>query len=487
YEGLPGAGIFIGGPYNTVSNNELVQNKWGISLIRSLIPGEDRSNNVIEWNSIDASSLGIHLHGSGTYIANNSIVSGDSGLSVFMDSRDNVIVDNLIEGNQRGVHLEGLRNFFGRNSVVSSDGFGLMMEVATSCIVQNNTIASNGGVGIGFGMASKYNTISWNEVASNRDGIRLYGLHGGTASSFENTFHHNVIRDNSYVQAEDKEPFTNFWNSSCSGNYWSDYSGVDVNGDGIGDSPYVIDNGGVDDAPSIDYLPLMSPDIDPCNSPGILEASMSGPDLEDITVTWKKSRGEGQPQGVIKYRVMRANHIVGPYIVLSEIPASGSSEYAYTDFGMGHGQPDGLFYYVQAIDGSGRVGISGLAAKYVRDLQAGMQLISTPLSLFDNRAQSVLQTISYNDVWVFDVGDPNDPWKSYSESKPYDGPIAFEIGTGVWVNVEEAGTWTIVGMYPLSRSIPLRSGWNLVGYPSLVRMTVAKALAGTPYVTIEAY
>lgn len=44
------------------------------------------------------------------------------------------------------------------------------------------------------------------------------------------------------------------WDSEYSiGNYWSDYTGIDVNGDGVGDTPYVID------ANNQDYFPRMSP------------------------------------------------------------------------------------------------------------------------------------------------------------------------------------------------------------------------------------
>jgi hypothetical protein len=32
----------------------------------------------------------------------------------------------------------------------------------------------------------------------------------------------------------------NFWDNGTIGNYWADYNGTDSNGDGIGDSPYII-------------------------------------------------------------------------------------------------------------------------------------------------------------------------------------------------------------------------------------------------------
>jgi len=45
----------------------------------------------------------------------------------------------------------------------------------------------------------------------------------------------------------------NRWDNGLVGNYWSDYEGADVNGDGIGDTPYVIN------AANQDRYPLMTP------------------------------------------------------------------------------------------------------------------------------------------------------------------------------------------------------------------------------------
>lgn len=49
---------------------------------------------------------------------------------------------------------------------------------------------------------------------------------------------------------------TNFFDNGVEGNFFSDYTGVDVDGDGIGDSPYIIVAQGLD---LVDRYPLMQP------------------------------------------------------------------------------------------------------------------------------------------------------------------------------------------------------------------------------------
>jgi len=80
--------------------------------------------------------------------------------------------------------------------------------------------------------------------------------------AFNNTIFHNDLLQNNQ-QAWSYGGSSNFWDDGypSGGNYWSDYTGVDVykgpyqnvtGSDGIGDTPYVID------ADNVDHYPLTS-------------------------------------------------------------------------------------------------------------------------------------------------------------------------------------------------------------------------------------
>jgi parallel beta-helix repeat protein len=103
---------------------------------------------------------------------------------------------------------------------------------------------------------SNVNYILGNNVSSNSYvGIYL-------SNSNNNHIYHNNIIDN-VDQAYD-DFANNYWDNGypSGGNYWSDYTGIDLNStpsqdvpppDGIGDTPYVID------LDSQDYYPFMNP------------------------------------------------------------------------------------------------------------------------------------------------------------------------------------------------------------------------------------
>jgi nitrous oxidase accessory protein NosD len=63
-------------------------------------------------------------------------------------------------------------------------------------------------------------------------------------------YHNNFLGSISFDRAGN---VTYTWDNGAEGNYWSGYTGTDANGDGISDTPYVINEN------NIDVYPLMKP------------------------------------------------------------------------------------------------------------------------------------------------------------------------------------------------------------------------------------
>jgi hypothetical protein len=105
---------------------------------------------------------------------------------------------------------------------------------------------------------------------------------------------HNNLVDNAvnvWVYMEN----TITWVLDGRGNYWSDYTGVDTNGDGVGDSPYIID------AYNRDDHPLMAPFV-PGSGGTVAEA---GP-IQYVTVPLPAmitldGSGSYAPSGIVSY------------------------------------------------------------------------------------------------------------------------------------------------------------------------------------------
>ena len=100
-------------------------------------------------------------------------------------------------------------------------------------------------------------------------------------------------------------------------------------------------------------------------------------------------------------------------------------------------------------------------------LQPDWNLISIPLQLADPGPGAVLDSIS-DDYDVAYVYSSNLGWLRYEPGAPdfANTLAAITPAQGVWVHAIRATVLEVAGTIPPSTTIPLVTGWNLIGYPA---------------------
>ncbi len=248
------AAILIAHSKNFVIRNNIMENIFfGILVERS--SGGRIEDNKISSNATrqDNSGNGIHLFHSkemnvannivsgtrdGIYLefASNSIVSDNIcrnnlryGLH-FMFSNDNEYLDNLFESNGAGVavmfskNIKMYRNVFKKSWGNAS--YGLLLKEINDAELKNNIFESN-TVGINADGTNRINYIE-NDFRNNGYAIKIRG------ACYNNVFMRNNFLYNAFDIAYSGMLNENVFDQ----NYWSGYSGYDLNKDGIGDVPH---------------------------------------------------------------------------------------------------------------------------------------------------------------------------------------------------------------------------------------------------------
>jgi Periplasmic copper-binding protein (NosD) len=128
----------------------------------------------------------------------------------------------------------------------------------------NNNIKGNAFIDciVGILLSGDNNTLTENYIANNEDGVFFGSNQPGNIpinlSIYNNRFVDNLVQLSGCVCSDynTTEPFHE-WDNGFIGNFWSNYSGLDHNGDGIGDTPYVID------PLNLDRYPLVKSSVEP--------------------------------------------------------------------------------------------------------------------------------------------------------------------------------------------------------------------------------
>jgi len=269
-----GYGIFIdSSSYTTLRNNTMVDNKQNFS-----VEGTD-SNHFV--NDVDVSNT---VDGKPIYYwvnRQNLEVPSDAGYVALVNCTK-VMVQNLnIINNRQGILLAYTTNStINKNTITNTTHAIRLQSSSKNTIIENNLTNSSSGI---YFYDSSNNTLSENNIKNNLWGVNFdyfnsnnsvvrslienntYGIF--VMESPDNIFLHNTFLNNS-KQVTDLvirtqtwlfDPSINIWDNGIEGNYWSNYNGTDSDGDGIGDTPYVIDENNQDNYPIIPEFPSWTP------------------------------------------------------------------------------------------------------------------------------------------------------------------------------------------------------------------------------------
>ena len=200
---------------------------------------------------------GIYLHYvKHCNISDNNASDNYYGIYLYY-SDENTLTRNSASKNWFGIYLHDSGENTLKNNIASENENGISLYDSDNNLLTNNIANSNNGCGISLWYSDK-NTLMNNTVSENDWGIYLTSSYGNTIYNnyFNNTF-------NAYDNGENawnitKTPGRNIINGAyLGGNYWHDYTGMDLDNDGLGDTelPYDcfgrIKRGG-------DYHPLTS-------------------------------------------------------------------------------------------------------------------------------------------------------------------------------------------------------------------------------------
>ena len=228
------------------SGKIFLQNSHGNSISQNQL--EEIGSSIVSYQS---SALELTFSHNNTIVNNDITGVGSYGISLVGSDYNNVYGNSISSSDldQAGIRIEStssadsVSNWVHENTITNS-GTGISLRIARNNAVYGNNIIDCDRA---IMLSSAYENII---VGNNITNSANQGVYFGCSD--ENSLHHNNFINNKQQATEQHEVYWwatmnntyysehNVWDNGEEGNFWSDYSGADGNGDGIGDTPYAV-------------------------------------------------------------------------------------------------------------------------------------------------------------------------------------------------------------------------------------------------------
>ncbi len=235
----------------------IVRNCFVLNASKGLSPNyeagiklENVSNGIITNINSTNNYIGFYLFNASNNVISNSIANQNIDYALHLrESYNNTISKSELNNNTRGIYLSDSDSNKLLYNTVNNNVNGIWISSSDNNTVKENIFNFNDH-GIDVVSEAKYNKIIGNNISNNE----LFGVLALSSTMYNEFYTNNFL--NNTIQAEDLDVSSrNLWYSNSTGNYWSDYGCEDLDGNGIGDDPYLIDG----DAFEQDIYPSIKP------------------------------------------------------------------------------------------------------------------------------------------------------------------------------------------------------------------------------------